>query len=351
MKKSLRKSLIVVPLLLVLAVLIVAVAGLRLWLTGGGETAATAGPIEFRVKAGDSPRKVAGALKQQGLLHHERIFLIGARLTGGDRRIKAGLYAVPAGASPSELLAVLVSGSTVPVRLTLPEGLTAEEIATQVQTVFKISSGSFLAAADSIASLEIPEAVTTVTGLRRDTGYHPCEGYLWPETYHFDEGSSAAEIARTMIDHALQSHDELIRDLGPSGMDRHQTFILASIVEAETPLDEEKPKVAAVYSNRLRVGKPLEADPTIAYMLDKKGQRILYADLEIVSGFNTYQNAGLPPGPIANPGRAALAAAMQPLDDFPALYFVADGRGGHVFSRTFEEHSEAVERYRRMRGR
>lgn len=308
------------------------------------------GTIEFRVEVGAAPASVARDLRRAGLLRSDTLFLAGARLTGRDRRIRAGLYALPIGASPSEILSRLTIGRTLPVKLTLPEGLTADETSVRVEAAFGIQRHVFLAAADSIMLSRDPAlGIFGDTGLRRSSGYHPCEGYLWPETYHFEEGSLAPGIAAALIDAALRNCRELRPDVSAMDLTLHEILTLASIVEAETPLDLEKPKVAAVYLNRLRIGRPLEADPTIAYLMDKKGQRILFVDLETVSPYNTYLTKDLPPGPVANPGRAALKAVIEPEPGFTALYFVADGLGGHVFSHTFREHQEAAERYRQSR--
>ena len=352
------------------AVLILGLYARHLWTSSDTDPSSVPGRgATLRVPAGATLAETADSLVEAGLLERRRVFILGARLSGGDRGIKAGLYEIPAGLSPRDLLDLLVAGATVRIRLTIPEGTTAVETARIVETVLDIPAGAFLAAADSVsrrrAAAEAESGGAPLTfripepgpdrGLSRPGGFHPCEGYLFPETYSFAEGVAAAEVAAVLVDQAFATFRVLFagRETGPDGVDLrpHDIVTLASIVEAETPLDAEKPKVAAVYLNRLRRGMPLEADPTIAYMLGKTGERILFADLQAPSAYNTYRNRGLPPGPIGNPGAVALEAALRPEPEFDALYFVADGHGGHVFSKTFEEHQAAVERFRILRSK
>jgi len=319
------------------------------------------------VPRGATLRAVADSLVAHDLLRHRMVFVWGARLTGRDRAIRAGRYAVPRDLSPRDLLGLLVTGRTVPVRVTILEGETASAIAAGLAAAFPWSAAEFLSAADSLAGLVMVQAplpldaaaagdyAETLRRERERTGraFPLCEGYLFPETYHFAEGVDAAQVAAVVLEHGLSRWRLLLDDAPPRRDDAlqglHEILTLASIVEAETPRAEEMPRVAAVYLNRLADGIPLEADPTVAHALDKRGERILYADLEVDSAFNTYRRAGLPPGPIGSPGPAALRAVLEPASGFDALFFVADGSGGHVFSRTLEEHREAVRRYRSLR--
>jgi UPF0755 protein len=175
---------------------------------------------------------------------------------------------------------------------------------------------------------------------------------LTPDTYHFGIGTDAVSAARHLVDRQLELLDEAF-----SGGQRsngqvdnpHQLLTLASIVEAEARLAHERRAIAAVYTNRLAQGWRLEADPTVAFFLEKKGKRLFYRDLEVDSPFNTYRRAGLPPGPIGSPGHAAIQAAAAPDPAVDAMFFVSDGQGGHVFSRTAREHQEAVERFRKLK--
>jgi len=318
-----------------------------------------------RVPRGASLRAVADSLAAHDLLSGRGVFVWGARLAGRDRAIRAGRYALPSGLSPRDLLARLVSGRTVPVRVTILEGGTAVAIAEDLAAAFPWTGAAFLAAADSLVEGVLTQAgfdgvglaryaeVLRREGARAGKAFPRCEGYLFPETYHFAEGVDAVHVAEVVLAQGQAHWRRLLTSSPlPSGgalAGLHEALTLASIVEAETPLPEEMPRVAAVYLNRLARGMSLEADPTVAHALDKRGERILYADLEADSDFNTYRRKGLPPGPIGSPGAAALRAVLAPAVGFDALFFVADGSGGHVFSRTLHEHQEAVRRYRRLR--
>ena len=360
----------------VVAVLLGVVCGALLtagWMwgrwSGDWDVAPEAAPqtVAVRIYPGMTMAATADTLVARGLLRERRLFLLGARLSGRDRDLQTGLYELPRGVSPRRLLRELVDARPVPVRVTVPEGVDAEVVAELVAQALGCTPAAFLAAADSVTEQAIrarrwlgppPQAdrydslladVATPGGRR----LHWSEGYLAPDTYHFAEGTAALEVARTMIELQVTRLDSLYRSpvrwIGELNLAPHAVLTLASIVEAEARRDDERARIAAVYLNRLRRGGRLEADPTVAYVLDKRGQRLLFRDLRVTSAFNTSLHAGLPPGPIGNPGRAALTAAVRPDTTCDAYYFVADGQGGHVFSRTSAEHRAAVARYRRQR--
>ncbi len=357
-----RRALRALAVAAAVALLVAAATAWHLW------TAPAADPgreVVVRVPRGATLNAVADTLASHGLLGRRGVFVWGARLAGRDRALRAGRYALPSGLSPRDLLARLVAGHTVPVRVTILEGGTAAAIADSLAAAFPWRGAEFLAAADSLVARALPRAGLDGAAreryaaiLRRESAragrvFPLCEGYLFPETYHFAEGVDAAHVAATVLAlgdahwRELLAASPLPADGALAGL--HEALTLASIVEAETPRPDEMPRVAAVYLNRLARGIPLEADPTVAHALDKRGERILYADLESDSDFNTYRRRGLPPGPIGSPGAAALRAVLAPEPGFDAFFFVADGRGGHVFSRTLEEHQDAVRRYRRLR--
>lgn len=309
--------------------------------------------VPVRIHPGMTLRAAADSLTARGLLPGSRVFLVGARLTGMDRGLKAGLYEVPAGLSPRDLLATLTSGRTVQLKVTVPEGLDAEEVAAVVGEALGFAADAFLAAADSLVLDRWGDALRPglpPSAVPRE--FRACEGMLAPDTYHFGEGTGAREAAAHLVDVQAARIDSVLalpRPEGTAGLDAHELVTLASIVEAEARLASERERVAAVYVNRLAAGRRLEADPTVAYVLRKKGKRLYYRDLEVDSPYNTYRVGGLPPGPIANPGRAALEAAARPDTASRDMFFVSDGEGGHVFSRTAAEHEEAVREFRRKR--
>jgi len=309
---------------------------------------------QIEVMPGATMGGVARDLEVRGLLHHRRVLLLAARLTGRDRDLRVGVFALPAGASPRDILDALTEQAPLPVVVTLPEGMAAIEMAAVVADSLGLEAAAILAAADILVSdgadtLMTPvgiEAMATVIEHRRPDGsaMHWCEGYLAPDTYHFTRGMGAAAVAQVMVDLQL----ERVAGAAHAGMTAHELLSLAALVEAESRHDHERPLVAAVYRNRLRRGMRLEADPTVAFWLGKRGQRLLYRDLEVDSPFNTYRRPGLPVGPVLAPGLAAIMAAGAPDTTCDALYFVADGDGGHVFSNTLAEHNRAVAHYREL---
>jgi len=347
-----------IPLGLLAAAAVAAAAAWFLWTSPGGGIDGD-GEAIVRIPRGATLSAVADSLVAHDRLARRTVFVWGARLSGRDRAIRAGRFSVPAGLSPRGLLRRLVSGPTVPVRVTVLEGETAAVTAESLAAAFPWSAAAFLAAADSLVALRFPgdpeayRAALRRERARTDRAFPLCEGYLHTETYHFAEAVSAAHVAGVVLEHGLALWRRMMDAAPPRDADvlpgLHEVLTLASIVEAETPRSDEMPRVAAVYLNRLTGGIALEADPTVAHAVDKRGERILYVDLEVDSAFNTYRHRGLPPGPIGSPGPAAVDAVLRPATGFDALFFVADGSGGHVFSRTLAEHREAVRRYRALR--
>ncbi|HOX25039.1 MAG TPA: endolytic transglycosylase MltG [Candidatus Krumholzibacteria bacterium] len=348
-----------------LAGVVLAVAAWRVWDARPDPPPAAPATILVRVAPGATLRSVAADLHGRGLLAYPRLWLIVARLTGRDRALQVGRYAISPGASPRELLAAFLAGRPLPVVVTLPEGQEAPVLAAVLADSLGLAAGDILACADSLVTARLdsylPAAARSrlhdaIAGNGRPAGrlLHWCEGYLAPDTYHFAEGTDAFTVARTVVGLQFSRLDSVadLRDPIARDYSLHELLSLASIVEAEARRPPERALIAAVYHNRLRRGMRLEADPTVGFWLGKRGERLLYQDLEVDSPYNTYRRAGLPVGPIGCPGLAALVAAARPDPSCRALYFVADGDGGHVFSRTLAEHEDAVHRYRGlMRGR
>ncbi|MDP6344727.1 MAG: endolytic transglycosylase MltG [Alphaproteobacteria bacterium] len=267
---------------------------------------------------------IAGRLQAAGVISEPAIFAAGARLGGWSRALKAGEFRIPARASMREIVAILVEGKTVVRRLTIPEGLTVTEI---------------------LALLHDTE------GLSGAVEGRPAEGALLPETYHFSYGDGREALLERMRDGMRKTLAELWpgREKDLPLATPAEAVILASMVEKETSLPEERPHIAGVFVNRLRRGMRLQSDPTAVYAItqgrEPLGRALTRADLEMPSPYNTYHADGLPPGAIANPGRAAIAAVLHPLRT-KDLYFVADGAGGHAFAASFAEHRHNVRRWR-----
>lgn len=272
----------------------------------------------------------ADSLESAGVLRSPRLFRIYASLTGRDRDIKAGTYLLEPGLSWNELIQALSAGRGIEQNITVPEGLPLREIIPLLaRSIGAPVESLWVSARDSTARRRLGVPTPDL------------EGYLFPDTYRFMYGTSAREAVREMVrrfeDVWEPSWNARLAELG---MSRHAVITLASIVEKEARLAEERPVIAAVYHNRLRQGMPLQADPTIQYAIGEHRTRVLYRDLKIESPYNTYRNRGLPPGPIASPGRASIEAALFPAN-VPYRYFVAHPDGHHEFRVTFEEHTAA----------
>jgi UPF0755 protein len=290
------------------------------------------GPARIVVEPGTSLRSLARELEEQEVIRSALLFEGWLRLHGAH--VHAGTYELSRDADLFGVADQLVRGETQLLSVTVVEGLRLEQIAGVTARALPIDSAAFAAAAaDSVlADSLLPDSLI---GARASS----LEGYLFPETYRVDPGIDARELARVMVAQFRQEFGPAWRARADS-LERsvHEIVTLASIVEEEARVPEERKTIAGVYWNRLRRGMPLEADPTVQYALGGHRQRVLYRDLEIDSPYNTYRNPGLPPGPIASPGRAALEATLYP-DSVPYLFFFAIGEGGrHTFSETYAEH-------------
>ena len=292
------------------------------------------------IPAGATLGSAADSLHRVGLIRSTALFRLYAMATGNERAIKAGRYRFACDdATWGGMLHRLALGPDER-RLTVPEGYRLTEIVPLIATAVGAPEDSVWTAVRD-------------TALRRelDIPTPDLEGYLFPDTYHLAYGTPPEEVVRTMVRRFQEMWDpEWDAHVRARAMNRHDIVTLASIVEKEARLDAERPVIAAVYHNRLRDGMPLQADPTVQYARGQHTNRVLYRDLEIESPYNTYRNAGLPPGPIAAPGRASLEAAVFPAD-VPYKFFVAHPDGHHEFRVTFREHTEARAAIRREQQR
>ena len=286
------------------------------------------GPLDqqrlFVVPRGATLDRVAEALEEQGVVSSAALFRIGARYAGRSEELRFGEYEVPAGASMAAILDLLASGRVVQYSVTVPEGLTSWEV------------------------VRLLEENDVLTGVVEET---PAEGSLAPETYAVTRGDTRAGLIRRMqalqsrtLDEAWAARSREIEIETPE-----EALVLASIIEKETAAAEERKRVSAVFHNRLRRGMRLQSDPTIIYGITEGegplGREIRRSEINAPTRWNTYVIDGLPPTPIANPGRDAIFAAVQP-DATDELYFVADGEGGHAFARTLAEHNRNVAAWR-----
>lgn len=300
-----------------------------------------AGARTVEVPAALGVRGIARLLAERGVIRSEIVFTGLAFLRGTARSLKAGEYEVPQGAPLLAVLQLLESGRVKPHLLVLPEGFTLRELARQVE------AEGIAPAAEVLRTASSPRMTWSV-GIESDS----LEGYLFPDTYQVTKGMRVEEILARMVQRFRDRSGtaDVIARARERGLSLHQLLTLASIVEKETALAAERPIIARVFLNRLRLDMPLQADPTVAYALGKEGRALTRDDLQVDHPFNTYKNRGLPPGPIGNPSRTAIDAVLQPAN-VPYLYFVAADDRAHYFSTTLEEHAEAVARYRQFRAR
>lgn len=291
-------------------------------------------PRTVYIKPKTGVQEIAQTLWEAGVIRNRWSFLALAYLQGSPTRLKAGEYEFTHGMSLREILQKLEAGRVVTHQVTIPEGFTARDIA-------RLLAGEKLVDADRFMALVTDSQFVGALGVRGET----LEGYLFPDTYRLTRGMGEAEILRTMVTRFRQA---VPKDLGAQarrlGLDAHSVVTLASLIEKEATLDSERPLVAAVFYNRLRRNMPLQSDPTAVYGVPRPRRRITSLDLKRKTRYNTYLKAGLPPGPIANPGVASLQAALNPAR-VSYLYFVAKNDGSHFFSRTLEQHAEAVRKY------
>lgn len=310
-------------LLVAIVVAALAAAGVLVfqWTGRGPLTADT----DVVIPSGASLAAAAEQLEDAGAIRSPEVFRLMARFLGGSAPIRAGEFRIPAGSSEAAILDILQHGEAIQRLIVIPEGL---------------------------PSILVHEKLMAVDLLSGDAPV-PAEGSVLPGGYSFERGETRAEVLKRMQDAMTKTLAELWAARKPAAVvtTPEDAVNLAAIVEKETAKSEERRTIAGVYSNRLRIGMMLQADPTVIYPITKGkplGRRIRQSELRADNGYNTYAKAGLPTGPIANPGRASIEAVLDP-ETTDALYFVADGTGGHVFARTLAEHNANVVKWRAIR--
>ena len=291
------------------------------------------------IKKGTPLRRVSEMLRQEGIVKNDRLFVWLTQVLGKKSEIKAGEYELHTRMLPLEVLELLVKGQVKPHLVTIPEGYTLLQIAQLLEDLLIVEKASFLQKASSaafIASLVIPQFKGP-----------SLEGYLFPNTYHLVREMESEEVIRRMVQQFKKVYVSDLSDKSSrAGISEREAVILASIIEKETALPEEKPVVSAVFHNRLRRKMPLQSDPTVIYGIKNFNGNLTRLHLLTPGPYNTYLMTGLPPTPICNPGRDSLLAALSPAP-VPYLYFVSKNDGSHYFSTDFEEHNRAVSKFQK----
>jgi len=294
--------------------------------------------VRVTVPEGSSFRAAAESLGSAGVVENTTMFRLYAKARGEDGSLKPGTYEFPRGERWIRILESLNAGRSVQTSIAIPEGWDLARIIPLVAERLEVPEDSVVTATRDTAQLRRLEIPTETV-----------EGYVFPATYQFPIGTSARQAIGAMLNEFEERWQPGWDARADSlGMTRHEVVTLASIVEKEARVADERATIAAVYHNRLGIGMALQADPTVQYARGSHTSRVLFRDLEIDSPYNTYRYPGLPPGPIASPGSASIEATLAPADvDF--LYFVARPDGRHEFRRTFEEHAAIAREMRRLR--
>jgi len=288
------------------------------------------------IPEGSTFHQVAGLLDREGLINGRTGFILFGKFREAERKIHPGEYEFNAAMTPREILAKLVAGRVVLHPVTIPEGYTITQIA-EVLALQQIT--------DAIEFVRLTKDTVFIRAL--GISAETLEGYLYPDTYKFRRPTPAKEVVRAMVDHLGQVFNEELqaraRDLH---FTPHEVLTLASVIEKETGAGDERPQISSVFHNRLKKRIPLQSDPTVIYGLTNFDGNLRKRDLSHPSPYNTYRWAGLPPGPIANPGVQSILAALYPVPS-AYLYFVSRNDGTHQFSATLMEHNKAVEKYQK----
>jgi UPF0755 protein len=296
--------------------------------------------VIFEISRGTGLREIAAKLEERGVVKSDKFFILFVMLKGKRNRLQAGEYVFSPGESMSDVIEKLVRGDVIVRKITIPEGLNIYEIADLLEKKGVVSRKEFveMARRSDLATEFIGKPATSF------------EGYLFPETYYYKKGVTAEELINMMTSRFKSVWNSLKSERDGINLSDQEIVTLASIIEKETGEPSERNMISEVFHNRLRLGMRLESDPTVIYALGNNFDGDLTREkLKITSNYNTYLISGLPPGPIANPGKASLEAALNPTD-FNYLYFVANGVGGHEFSTNYRDHVKAVHKYKRRSG-
>lgn len=350
-RSSRLRKLIRIGLLLIVIVLLIGItAGIGLWWYVKRELqppAAQISPVIFTIKAGSDSTQIATLLKTNGLLRNALIFSYYLKYSNQGSQFKAGTYQMTPGLTKDQIIAQLNKGETIKadmLRFTIPEGFTVTQIAHKLSEQNLVREHVFLQLADT--KLDFKSKWTASIPASNNVK-HRLEGYLFPETYEMKKDSTPEDIIQRMLTEWDRKLVQLPSDwedkLKAQGMTFHQMVTIASLVEREVVVEEERPIVSGVIHNRLKLGMALQIDATIQYILDLPKDRLFEKDLQVENPYNTYLHPGLPPGPIASPSYASIKAAIYPAETKYLFYVTKkDGSQAHLFAKNFEEHKRNI---------
>ncbi|ACL69339.1 endolytic transglycosylase MltG [Halothermothrix orenii] len=297
--------------------------------------------IGVEIKSGSSSREISQKLYNKGLIKSARLFNILVSVSGFDNSLKAGYYEW----SPSDNLISIIKdlnrGRVATFKITIPEGFTVEEVAEKLGEVTFYSKENYLSLAEG-NNFNRPYLPRKRQGVK-----YVLEGFLYPDTYIIPKEYNPGQVLNVMLNNFEEKCWQELREKSlKKGITPYEAIIIASLIEKEARLETEKPIISAVIYNRLRKGMLLQIDATVQYSLPEWKDRVLYKDLRIDSRYNTYKYPGLPPGPICNPGKSSIEAALNPADVDYLFYFALED-GSHIFTTTYEEHLRQQNKYRR----
>jgi UPF0755 protein len=297
--------------------------------------------IRVEIPPGATLSRIASELKKVGLIRSTGAFGLMARVLGESNEMKAGEYEISPNLGVIEIINKLVAGDAIAHSVVVPEGLTLRQVAAKLSNQRVVNSDRFLRAAarkPKYLGLQVPVARRSV------------DGYLMPDTYKFQKGVGERQVLKEMLANwnrkVLRPNQELFRK---SSLPMDKVIILASLIEREARVPQDRAKISSVIHNRLRRKMKLDIDATVIYALGFHKEALSFADLKVDSPYNTYRNVGLPPGPICNPGADSVLAALQPANT-PYLYYVAQPDGSHIFGASYQEHKANIARVKQMRG-
>ncbi|WP_237179267.1 endolytic transglycosylase MltG [Paenibacillus sp. MMS18-CY102] len=344
-----RKSRITMWVILsLLGVMIIGTGSVALYIWNGLRPTASGDVKRIEVKNGMSPFMIAESLEDEGIIRSAFLFKYYLKLKDEGTHFQAGSYDMAPGMKLDAVIAKLNAGETVKaetIKFTIPEGFTVKQIADELNEKGIASQVETMKLVDADRKWEDVDAILQIPATKSEL--HRLEGYLFPETYEVKKGSTAEDVVHRMLsemDRKLDSIPELDETLAARGITLHQLLTVASLVEREVVVDEERGLVAGVIYNRLKQDMPLQIDATVQYLLDKQKERLMEKDLDVDSPYNTYKTKGLPPGPIASPSLKSIQAALSP-ETTDYVYYVTkkDGSHTHLFAKTYKQHLRNIE--------